>query len=126
MQKIATAHIISVAYFIAGLALIITTTQSKYVPIHASLVGMLNVIASCGIYGRRKWSLYMVVFISIISFTFGSMSLVAMIYNFSHDISSILALLGMASYIVLTIISLAYVIMRKGNLLMSPQIRDLM
>ncbi|MEM2320438.1 MAG: hypothetical protein QXS79_00915 [Candidatus Bathyarchaeia archaeon] len=104
------SHIISVAYFIAGIALIIVATQSKYVPVHICLVGVLNIIASCGVYGKRRGTLYTLALISLISLTFGFVTLAAMTFSFSQDILSILALTGTIFYVVLSIASLAYAI----------------
>lgn len=107
IERVSMLHIISAAYFTAGIALIIVAVQSEYVPVHVCLVGVLNIIASCGAYGKRG-TLYMLILISLISLTFGFVTLAAMTFTFSQDILSILALTGTIFYVVLSITSLAY------------------
>lgn len=108
-------HMLSIAYFIAGVALIVATSQSRYMPIHVGLVGVLNIIASCGIYGKRRRAFYMLIFISLISLAFGSITLAAMIHILNYDPLSILMLTGMIFYVILSIMLLVYTIAQRSK-----------
>lgn len=107
--------LLSIAYFIAGIVLIIASTQSKYIPIHACLVGVLNIIASCGVYWRRKWTYHILVFISLISIVFGFSTLAAVINTFSQNPISILTFMGIVFYAILSTMMLAYAITQKSK-----------
>jgi len=113
--KITILHLLSIIYFIVGVVLIVTASQSRYIPVHVCLVGVLNIIASCGVYWRRKWIFYMLIFISLINIVFGSGTLIAMINIFNQDPISILMFVGMMLYIVLFIILLVYTITKKNT-----------
>ncbi|MEM1585949.1 MAG: hypothetical protein QXX99_00825 [Candidatus Bathyarchaeia archaeon] len=113
--KITIPHLLSIAYFIAGVALIVAAAQSRYIPIHVGIIGVLNIIASCGIYLKRKWTFYTLIFISLISLAFGSITLTTMIYIFSYDPISILMFIGMTFYIALSITLLVYTITQKNK-----------
>lgn len=114
MRRISMPYVISAAYFIAGIALIIVAAQSKYIPLHACLVGVLNIIASCGVHVKDKWAFPALISISLISLVFGLTMLVTIVLAPGHNALSALALLGTIFYIILSIMSLVYATVRKG------------
>lgn len=114
-RRITVPHILSVAYFIAGITLLIVAAQSRYIPIHASFVGLLNMISSCGVHIKKKWMLYMLIFVSLISFVFGSATLAATILTFNHDLISVLVFIGIIAYILLSITLLAYAMIERNK-----------
>ncbi|MEM1883812.1 MAG: hypothetical protein QXE14_04330 [Candidatus Bathyarchaeia archaeon] len=102
-------------YIYTGITLLIVSAQSKYIPVHASFVGLLNIISSCGVHIKKKWMFYTLISVSLISLVFGSTALAAMILTFNHDLISVLVLTGFVAYILLSITLLAYAIVERNK-----------
>lgn len=114
-MRISAQHAFSIAYFVAGITLIVTSAQLEKVPVHAILLGVLNIIASCGVYSGRRWALYALAFISLINLTFGSILLAALTLFFSYSIIDILAFIGITLYVILSLTSLIYIVARANK-----------
>jgi len=113
-------YIMSISCFIAGIALLIVTAQSKYVPYHLAFIGALNILASYGITVMRKWAFYLTLFTSLVSLVFGSVTLAAtlMLFNLrSLNLTNILMLLAMTLYVAFFALMLAYIIFNRSRFL---------
>lgn len=110
-------YLMSILCFIAGVALLIVMVQSKYMPYHLALIGALNMLTSYGITVMRRWAFYLVLFTSLISLIFGSITLVAilMLFNMGLDLISTLMLLAMALYTALFVAILIHVFLNRNK-----------
>ena len=105
----------SISYFITGIMLLVGMTQSRYVPIHLGIIGLLNIAVSYGITKMKKWSLYLTILTSTLSLVFGCTIVTAMLYFFVLDIVDILILVGMSAYVILSATLLIYVLLKREN-----------
>lgn len=107
-------YLLSISCLIAGVMLIILAAQSKHVPFHLAFIGALNIVASYSIIVRRAWALYLTLFTSLVSLTFGFVTLAAIILlGVQQDFISILLLIAMILYIALFSALLAHTIYIK-------------
>jgi len=111
----AAPHVLSVLYFIVGVALLALITQPKYMPIHLGLLGIINIVVSYGITRMKKWSLYISVYASFLGLVFGGFSLAATVISFSSDMVDILILLGIIAYIALSAATLIYLALKRDR-----------
>ena len=111
----AVPHILSVSYFIVGVALLALITQPKYMPIHLGLLGIINIVVSYGITRMKRWSLYIAAYASFLGLVFGGFSLAATVISFSSDMVDILILLGIIAYIALSAATLIYLALKRDR-----------
>lgn len=103
-------NILSTFYFISGVMLIASMGLAGGLPLHLGLVGALNIAVSYSLTKKKKWSFYIVIFTSLLSLTFGFVTLTALMAFFSPNVEEILTLMGIIAHMVLSAILLAYVI----------------
>jgi hypothetical protein len=115
--------VMALSYLIAGAALLsyfitallISIEQKSYAPIHLGLIGALNILASYSIIRVKRWALYAVTLISLISLMFGFIVLSALIIFLSSDVIDILVLVGIGAYIFLSAALLICVILNRSK-----------
>ncbi|MEM1582527.1 MAG: hypothetical protein QXK89_08480 [Candidatus Bathyarchaeia archaeon] len=110
-------YMMSISYFVAGVVLLVAMTQTKYMPPHLGLIGVLNMVASYSITRMKRRSLYTIFFVSLISIIFSLISLATILSLFSSDTVSMLILLGMIAYTLLSISLLLYAILNRNKFL---------
>lgn len=111
-------YTISISYFVVGTILLAIMVLSKYnlLPLHLGFVGALNMVASYSLIKARRWTLYVVVFVSLVNLTFNFTALIAIVNFFGlGDIMNILFLLGISAHTVFSITSLGYVIRERSK-----------
>ncbi|MEM2960296.1 MAG: hypothetical protein QXU67_01685, partial [Candidatus Bathyarchaeia archaeon] len=84
--KFTILQVFSVFYFVAGVLLLAAMTQTKNMPFYIGFIGALNVAVSYSLTKMRKWSLYLTVFVSILSLIFGCAAMMAGCILFSSSI----------------------------------------
>jgi uncharacterized membrane protein (DUF2068 family) len=107
--------ILTSSYLVAGMLLLIIMAESKHMPVHVGFIGLLSVIASYGVFRMRRWALYLATLSSLFSLAFSSITLSAMIMLFSHDPIDILALIGIAVYMFLSMALLVYLVTQRES-----------
>ncbi|MCX8171248.1 MAG: hypothetical protein N3E47_04680 [Candidatus Bathyarchaeota archaeon] len=112
-------YVMSISCFLAGISLLITMVQSKYMPYHLAFIGALNILTSYGVTVMRKWAFYLALFTSLISLVFGSITLAAILrlFNVALDLTSGLMLSAMILYMALFAVLLAYIVFNRGKFL---------
>lgn len=111
-------YAISISYFLAGIILLAIMALSKHnlLPFHLGFVGFLNIIASYSLIRVRKWALYVAAFVSLVNLTFGFTALISIVNFFGlGDIISVLFLLGISTYIMLSVILIGYIIHERSK-----------
>ncbi|MBS7606898.1 hypothetical protein KEJ14_03535 [Candidatus Bathyarchaeota archaeon] len=111
-------YAISISYFVVGTILLAIMALSKHnlLPLHLGFVGALNIVASYSLIKARRWTLHVVVFVSLVNLTFSFTALIAIVNLFGlRDILSILFLLGISAYVILSATSLGYVIRERSK-----------
>ncbi|MBS7634529.1 hypothetical protein KEJ34_03395 [Candidatus Bathyarchaeota archaeon] len=106
----AMPNILSMLYFLSGAMLIASMSLAGGVPLHLGLVGALNISVSYSLTKKKKRSLYIAIFTSLLNLTFGFIILTALMALFSPIMEEILILMGVAAHMALSAILLAYVI----------------
>lgn len=111
-------YAISISYFVTGIILLAIMALSKHnlLPFHLGFIGALNIVTSYSLIRIRRWVPYMAAFVSIVNFAFSFTALISIINFFSiGDIISILFLLGISIYIILSVILLGYIIRERDK-----------
>lgn len=116
-SKVFTApRILSASYFIAGVTLLSLMVQPKYMLVHLGLLGILNILVSYGIMKTGRWSLYLTASTSLLGLVFGGASLAAVVAPSSLNVVDMLTLLGIIAYMALSVVTLIYLALKKGEL----------
>ncbi len=103
-------NILSVLYFVSGAMLIASMSLAGGLPLHLGLVGALNILVSYSLTKKKKMSLYIAIFTSLLNFTFGFITLTALMVLFSPNMEEILTLMGITAHMALSAILLVHVI----------------
>jgi len=107
--------IFSVLYLIIGLGLLIVLIQSNFTLFHVGLLGVLNLIAFYGLNRKRRWAIYLTVWLSLTGIVFGYTVFYATFQLPNLGLMGTALLLTMALYVAFSIISFFYVIIRRDR-----------
>ena len=85
---------------------------------HVGIVAVLSLVAAWGLYGLRRWSLWIVVGLFFIVTTYSAVMLNASLRSYSSntDAGGALSIVTWIAYLVLTWIATIYVAARRKNL----------
>lgn len=106
-------NVLSMLCFVSGVILIASMSLAGGIPLHLGFVGALNIAVSYSLTKKKRWTLYIAIFTSLLGLIFGSITLTALAALFSPDIEEIIILIGIAAYMALSATLLVYVIRRR-------------
>lgn len=110
LQKIPGLRLLSIFYFVTGIVLLITLTQSSSTPLHIPLIGVLSLINSFAVSKWKRLSIYLTAIITLSSITFSCLTVYAVLQTVSLETMEILIVGTMILYCVALTITFIYLI----------------
>ena len=107
--------ILSVLYLIVGVGLLVMLIQSDFTLFHIGLLGALNLIAFYGLIREERWTIYLTVCLSLTGTIFGYTIIYAILQLPYRGLMETVLLLTMALYVVFSVISFFYIIIRRDR-----------
>jgi hypothetical protein len=104
---------LSMLCFVSGVILIASMSLAGGALLHLGFIGALNIAVSYGLTKKKRWTLHIAIFTSLLGLIFGSITLTALIALFSPDIEEILILIVIAAYMALSTTLLVYVMYKR-------------
>ncbi|MGD8544211.1 MAG: hypothetical protein PVG48_03750 [Candidatus Bathyarchaeota archaeon] len=107
----------SIFYMIAGVAEAIILALSNFSLIHVAPLAVLNLITAYGLFRMKKWTVFLVTILFFPAITFGASVLYASVtwQTFYPSVDVLLFHLALITYLILTLISLIYVVAVRND-----------